>query len=171
MELELKKLGLKRYKKHGVGKEIGDNIWFHKDYVHLFLEKKLYEQLLQNLPDNYEFTILRLSESKKEVTFIQCVDFDISNEPVVGCSIKMSLAWVGEHLYTLTKPSDTNPLIYHHKWLFVSDDYSGFDVAASKQRSLEWKSVLGVNRSISSRIGRMKYWDEWLNKNQLLPRI
>lgn len=169
MEHELKKLGLKRTKEHGVGKNIGDNVWFHKDYTHLFLENSLYESLLLNLPDEYDFTILRLTESKGEVAFIQCFDFDISNEPVVGYSIRMSLALDGE--YSLTRPSDTNPLIYHHKWLFVSDDYPGFDVSASKQRSLDWKLVLGANRSLSSRIGRMQYWDEWLTKNNLPPRI
>jgi len=31
-----------------------------------------------------------------------------------------------------------DPLIYHDKWLFVADDYAGFDVAASKRRSAAW---------------------------------
>jgi hypothetical protein len=56
-----------------------------------------------------------------------------------------------------------DPYIYHHKWLFVSDDYEEFDVEASKSRSERWMALTDVDRS---RIGRKSYWDE-----QVVPRI
>jgi hypothetical protein len=52
----------------------------------------------------------------------------------------------------------SDPLIWHHKWEFVSDDYTGFDVEQSKERSLQWKSKIGTNKDISNRIGRLSYW-------------
>jgi len=50
-----------------------------------------------------------------------------------------------------------DPDIYHHKWLFVADDYQGFDVVASKTRSEQWIALGDVDRS---RIGRKSYWEE-----------
>jgi len=49
-----------------------------------------------------------------------------------------------------------DPYIYHHKWLFVADNYQGFDVAASKQRSELWMKLPDVDRS---RIGRKSFWE------------
>jgi len=40
-------------------------------------------------------------------------------------------------------------------WRFVADDYAGFDVAASKQRSLTWMALEGIDKT---RIGRKSYW-------------
>lgn len=31
-----------------------------------------------------------------------------------------------------------DPYIYHHKWLFVAEDYREFDVAKSQDRSVSW---------------------------------
>ena len=51
-------------------------------------------------------------------------------------------------------PSD--PFIYHHKWLFVKDDYDGFDVEESKTRSRAWMALTDIDRT---RIGKKSYWE------------
>ena len=61
----------------------------------------------------------------------------------------------------LSRPAD--PYIYHHKWLFVDDDYRGFNVEESKVRSQHWIGLGDVDRS---RIGRESYWNE-----QVIPRL
>ena len=48
-----------------------------------------------------------------------------------------------------------DPPIYHHKWLFVRDDYDGFDVAESRTRSERIMMLEGVDHS---RIGKRQYW-------------
>ena len=48
-------------------------------------------------------------------------------------------------------------------WRFVADDYAGFDVAASKQRSLTWMALEGIDKT---RIGRKSYWVK-----QVIPRL
>ena len=58
-------------------------------------------------------------------------------------------------------PSD--PPIYHHKWLFVDDDYPGFDVAQGKLRSAAWLALPDVDKS---RIGRRSYW-----QTHVVPRL
>ena len=60
-----------------------------------------------------------------------------------------------------TTPSDS--YIYHHNWLFVADDYQGFDVELSKARSQQWIALGNVDRS---RIGRKSYWEE-----HIVPRL
>jgi len=50
------------------------------------------------------------------------------------------------------------PQIYHHKWLFVKDDYQGFDVDKSKERSAEWLQV--SDRINMSKIGTLNYWED-----------
>ena len=49
----------------------------------------------------------------------------------------------------------SSPQIYHHKWLFVTDDYPGFDVEESKNRSRKWVSLPNIDYS---RIGYKKFW-------------
>ena len=62
---------------------------------------------------------------------------------------------------TLTRQK-TIPQIYHHKWLFVKDDYKGFDVEESKKRSIKWLSV--SDKINMSKIGYKNYWE-----NEVLP--
>ena len=52
-----------------------------------------------------------------------------------------------------------DPYIYHHKWLFVAEDYSGFDVSASRVRSQCWVALTGIDRS---KIGRKSYWEQYV---------
>ena len=72
-----------------------------------------------------------------------------------------------EFVISKIQESPKNPLIYHHKWLFVKDDYKGFNVDESKQRSIDWKTKLGVDRVLTSKIGRLSFWNNWLNENNL----
>ena len=85
------------------------------------------------------------------VSFVQASDFDASDEPTVGAAIT-----VRANGTTRRREQLADPFIYHHKWLFVADDYGGFDVDASKQRSKRWTELDGVDRS---RIGVRSYWE------------
>ena len=56
-----------------------------------------------------------------------------------------------------------DPMIYHHKWMFVAPDYDGFDYTAAWERSKEWQGLKGIDKS---RIGRKSYW-----VNKVLVRL
>lgn len=169
MLAQLKAMGIKRDPKVGIGKKMGKDIWFHKSYVLDILDKTTYQKYKRLVPDDFQFEIIRWNESKSELAFIECNDFDIAHEPIVGNVLKVQ--FIDENpMVKLTKaPSD--PLIYHHKWLFVKDDYTNFNVFESQVRSLTWKTILGVNKEISSRIGRLSFWDKWLKENNLEGRV
>ena len=63
--------------------------------------------------------------------------------------IVFDLVYVHQAYDSLLVASD--PFIYYHKWLFVADDYPGYDVAKSAARS---------------RIGNKSYWEHFV-----VPRL
>lgn len=149
-----------RYSKTGVGKYIGGNLYVHKNYTEVFSES--YNVALNYLKDNapnFVFDIVKFNQEKNTYSFISSPDFDTKDEPTVGDSIQID----SSGNLKLTKQKK-DPQIYHHKWSFVKNDYSGFSVENSIKRSIEWKSVLGKNKELSSKIGTSSFWNETLEK-------
>lgn len=139
----------KRSKLHGVGKEIGGNVYIHREYESVLGESvKLAREVL---PKDFEWTVVKLNLATKAVTFIASPDFDSADEPIVGRFILVRTDGT-----TLDRRQLEDPYIYHHKWLMVKDNYGGFDVEESKQRSLQWLALKDVDKS---RIGRKSFWD------------
>jgi len=168
IESDFKKWGLKRSEK-GVGKKIDKNIWFHKKYINDFMTNEMFNYYIKDIPKSFSFDIIRYNEKEKELMLIKTKDFNSSHEPIIEDSYKISI--INSVKINYKKSTLENPLIYHHKWLFVKDDYKGFDVSESKKRSHEWKSVLGVNKELSVKIGRKLFWDNWLIENNLVKRV
>jgi hypothetical protein len=166
----LKSLKIVRNKKYNIGKKIGNQIWIHKNYISELMSLDLFEKFRSKIPDNFNYVVLRWDEKKQELAFIESADFNTSNEPLVGDSLRV-LFRQNEYVLSKRTTQQKDPLIYHHKWLFVKDDYIGFNVEESKLRSIEWKNFLGVNSQVTSRIGRLSFWDNWLNDNNLSKRL
>lgn len=144
-----------RSKKYGVGKFIGKSIYLHKDYVSILPNS--YQTALQLLKENaptFSFNLVKYNEENQSFSFIHSPDFNDSLEPIVGDIIHINPEGV---LKFILQKKD--PQIYHHKWNFVGNDYLGFDIKQSIERSIEWKSKIGNNKSVSSRIGTKSYWD------------
>lgn len=145
-----------RSRRFGVGKEIGYAVYVHREY-----EERLgatVEWAKRHLPESYEYTVVKLNQRNDSVSFILCPDFDLEHEPAIAEILVVSADGV-----TQRRTTPTDPYIYHHKWLFVDDDYRGFNVDESKARSLHWISLGDVDRS---RIGRASYWNE-----HVIPRL
>lgn len=113
---------------------------------------------LDHLPEHYEYSVVKLNQRNDSVSFIQCPGFDVEHEPAITAIIVVNATG---QVQRRTTPED--PYIYHHKWLFVPDDYRGFDVAESKARSEQWIALGGVDRS---RIGRLSFWEK-----NVVPRL
>lgn len=146
---------IKRYK--DVGKKMGDDLYFHKDYVNEYINPNFYNQLKSYLPNGVIFNIIKYNDRNRTVSFINSPDFNKSDEPIVGDSYKVR----EDGRVTITRQK-SDPQIYHHKWLFVKDDYKGFDVEESKYRSTQWLEV--SDRINMSKIGTKSYWE-----NEVLP--
>jgi hypothetical protein len=145
-----------RSAQYGVGKELGGAVYLHRLYEHLLGAPV--EAARQHLPPDFDYTVVKLNHRTGAVSFIHSPDFDTAPEPTVG-----ELWTVSPNGHARFRRMPDDPWIYHHKWLFVADSYSGFDVEESKARSASWCSLPDVDRR---RIGIRSYWE-----THVLPRL
>lgn len=123
--------------KYGVGKQMGSQVYLHKDYVSDVIPKKVWENALKVLDDadsGFEYNCVMYDTKTGNVRFDEAPDFDEAREPIVGDTITV-------------KPDGTvkrghSNYIWHHKWLWVKNDYQGFDVNQSKAWSNKWLGTL-----------------------------
>ena len=147
---------LRRSRKHGVGKEIGGAIYVHRQYEDVFGD--VVANAREYLPEGFVYRVVKYDSRSGNVSFVESPDFDTADEPIVG-----EIVTVKPDGIVRRRKQAADPEIYHHKWLFVRDDYCGFDVIESRQRSEQWTALTNVDRA---RIGRKSYWEE-----QVLPRL
>lgn len=141
---------------HGIGKEIAGKVYVHRRYERILGEPV--NKAKNQVPDDFVYDVVKFDQRTGTVSFIEAADFDTADEPTVGETITVRVDG------TITRRGRlADPQVYHHKWLFVADDYDGFDVEASKDRSRQWIVLEGID---SSRIGYRSYWEE-----HVLPRL
>ena len=146
---------IKRSTKYGVGKEIGGDIYLHKDYANMVVPIDILvsaEQALQDNYPNFEYNCIRYSPKTGAVSFQEAPDFDTAREPKVGDYITV--------FPDGTIKTGHSEYIFHHKWLWVQNDYTGFDVADAWEWSREWLNTL-QETSDGNGIGR---WNNQLQR-------
>ena len=104
--------------------------------------------------------ILKIDKKQKRVSFIESPDWDTASEPAVGTAYMVDL------IKNQIKIINPKGQVYHHKWMFVGDDYMGFDINESKRWSEKWLSV--IPSELKTRIGYKKFWLETLKKYNLI---
>ena len=145
-----------RSRRYGVGKEIGGSVYVHRHY-----EDRLGPTVAiakRWLPAGHTYDVVKYNRRTETVSFIRCPGFDVQSEPSIGSVVTVRSNGTLQRRAVLR-----DPLIYHHKWLFVADDYTGFDVAESQARSAAWLALPDVDKS---RIGRQSYW-----QTHVVPRL
>ena len=159
LDPQLRKLGLKRTNKfNGIGKEIGGNVYCHRQYEDQFPADEL-AAAKSVLPADFEYNIVKYDLKTHTFSFIFSHDFDTVEEPSVDGGITVKADGT-------SKRFGNAGWIYHHKWLWVDDAYRGFDVESSKLRSLKWASLSGIDRA---RIGQRAFWDA--NVTPLIDKV
>jgi hypothetical protein len=153
---ELASRGLRR--SEPVGKSIGGSVYAHKNYEgHVVPADVLREAkaVLRGADVQHlrKYNAVKYDTSSGTVTFQESPDFDEADEPIVGKSVR-----VGKDGSVAVTEVKADPQIWHHKWMWVDDDYQGFDVRASKERSLLWTDE--VDAGEKSRIGTKSFWDK-----------
>jgi len=151
---------IKRSSKYGVGKDMGGFLYLHAAYKDRLPDDfNHYEKALHTQFPKFDYNIIKYG--KGGVTFLKSPDFDTAEEPTIT-------------EFVTVKPdgsakAGTSKTIYHHKWLFVDDDYQGFDVEKSYQRSANWLKIPNID---FKRIGSsQEFWQDYLNKNAVhLPK-
>jgi len=139
-----------RVTRFGIGKEIGGAVYVHRNY-----EDRLgtvVRRAKESLPGEFEYHVVKYNYRTGAVSFVQCGDFDSSPEPTVGEIVAIDAAGKIRR-----RSQARDPEVYHHKWLFVAEDYEGFDVQESMRRSAQWVQLDGIDRK---KIGRKSYWEQ-----------
>lgn len=127
--------------KHGVGKSIGGEIYFHKDYATDIVPEDILEYTTQVLHDTYpdfNYNCMKYDPKRNRIAFQECPDFNNAREPVVGDWVAVEVGEDGS--YKLSKGHSN--YIFHHKWIWVDNNYSGFDVKKSWEWSKKWLNTL-----------------------------
>ena len=143
-------------------KKIGGAIYVHKSNMEsLSLEEMnlVSTRLEQILATEYRlvnFEIIKIAGDS--VSFIECEGWNTLREPIVGDAYNVK----ADGSIKVTKKRKNNPQIYHHKWMFVSEDYTGFDIEKEKEWSKKWQSV--VPKGLSSSLGSQENWLKFLRE-------
>jgi poly(A) polymerase len=124
---------------NNVGKQVGHSLYVHKLYADQVIPKAVLNRALEIMtrsnPD-FNYNSLMWDVKQKIVRFDESPDFDSAQEPHVGEYVSVSL----DGKFPPRKGHSNS--IWHHKWLWVKDDYTGFDVDKSKEWSKLWLSKL-----------------------------
>ena len=148
MVVKTKKGSVIKRSKYGVGKLIGGSLYLHRNYVNSLpgdMQKNILDA--ESNIEGFEYNTLKINLTDGSITFINSRDFDTAAEPTVGQYKTVK----GDRV----KDGKSNS-IWHHKWLWVKNDYSGFDVMDSFERS---RKYLQMDMDFS-RIGNKDFWEK-----------
>jgi len=151
----LKGSAIKR-SKYGVGKEIGGQFYFNKEYASDIIPDAELNQAISILAEeypNFQYNCMMYQPSKSIVRFDEAADFDTAREPMTG-------DYVSVNIDTGAIKTGHSNYIWHHKWLWVKNDYKGFDVGEAWNWSKTWLNTL-TEVADGNGIGR---WEAQLDK-------
>ena len=149
------------YSKFGVGKQVGSKVYVvkgaHYGIIPIGIYNKAINTLMHQGIDSSVFNTLCYDFNKPHIVrFDTCEGFCTEREPVVGQMVFVDTE-TGEIW------NKYNQQIYHHKFLWVPEDYEGFDVQASYEWSKYWLSLLPEVAS-----GYQHKWEEQLKKYNII---
>jgi len=153
------------------GKIVGGFLYIHQSAVDdlpidLFIKYREHLQALKyDFPD-FDYTIIAIG--KKDVHFVMCNDWDFEYEPIVQDRV---VVWKqpseampnGQWKTELRKASPNNPFVYHHRNIFVKEDYDGFDYEDDCYRSDKIKQL----NPDKLRMGRSEWWKTFCETHNL----
>lgn len=159
MRASLARLGLIR--QTPAGRLLGARWQAHRDYADQIVPRDVLRDAVIAAKKNCP-AILRLANafqyhsSDMSFSFDYSPDLDFADEPMLAASFNVHRD--GFHQFV---PVSEDPIIWMHKWLWVADDYKGFDVAASMRRSVALCQVMPIEEQ--RRFQRRTAWLERIN--------
>jgi len=157
---------------HGVGKVLDKNKWVHRTVLPSLPEKeqnlvnKALDVLGIQLPPPDIDIIVKINISEGLVTFTHSRDWKTATEPICGDMVGVKDLYSDRPTVFHLKQKGV-PNIYHHKWMFVGDDYLGFDVKEAMEWSETWENhpivkalLMNKNEYFRLKIGRQDYWQD-----------
>ena len=152
------------YSKFGVGKMVGGKIYVHKDYALDIVPTDVLwnaQDILHKFEPGAVFNCICYdTKNPNVVRFDEAPRFDEDREPYPGImwTVDVSRADEGERCYKV----GYSDAIWHHKWMWVKEDYKRFDVQANYMWSKYWLALLPEIASGYSHI-----WIQQLEKYEI----
>ena len=145
-------LNLVRDSRFGVGKRVGNNTYIEISYLGVLPQDAV--DGVNRIKEEYDedFKVVKYNTKTGDVSLIVSPEFDTVQEPKIEASVKY------------TKSTDTvgdrraGSTVYHHKWLMVEDDYTGFDVEDSMVRTEVINKEIDRLSLSRNQIGSSKVW-------------
>ena len=129
------------------GRYFDRSVYVHRDYASLIphkIDMNVVAARAKELPFDFRFDLIRYDRTSNpnfvDVTFIQCQEFDLYRDPVMGDSWSIKgpgskERWEKKNKFT---PMKKDPHVYHHKWMYVPQNYGGFSWNEAYAWSEEW---------------------------------
>ena len=149
MKLKTLKGSIIERSKHGVGKQMGHQTYVHHSYAGMVVPHCMLKAYSRCLPEDFKYQTIMFDKKAKTIRFDEAPDFDTAREPHAGITYKV-------HEDGKVKRRIVNQ-IWHHKWLWVDDDYEGFDVKKSVTWSKKWLGKLNETAN-----GYLHIWEKQL---------
>ena len=158
----LKGKGVPKGAKYRLGKVIGGSLYIHKNYLETAFEDdprleddfNIAEELLREKYPDFEYNCIAYYPETHAIQFQAAPGFDTEREPAVGDMINVNAA-TGE-----VNPPKYVGQIWHHKWLWVDNDYTGFNV----RNAWEWSRTFLNELNEPSIGGSINSWNRQLDK-------
>jgi hypothetical protein len=151
--------------KDNVGKKVGTSLYVHKLYADEVIPKNILqkaEEILTRSNPDFAYNSIMFDPQRGIIRFDEAPDFDTASEPTVGNYITVFL----NRRNTSPPQKGHSNSIWHHKWLWVKDDYTGFDVEKSKEWSRQWLAKLNEPAK-----GSKLHWHSQLKNAGLIKEV
>ena len=144
----------RRHKDYNVGKPM-DGVYFHKNYAEDIVPKNILDKAREIAErEGFDYNCMYYNPKKPDVVrFDEAPDFDTAREPITGYYLTVDTS-TGE----AKRSKNRSAQIWHNKWMWVKDDYKGFDVDEAYEWSKTW------NKRVSNPDGLPDKWEYLLTK-------
>lgn len=136
-------------------KKVGSCIYVHRQYEDEVIPAKVLrkaKKLLKTIYCGDSYTCVKYDKKTGNITFQWSSTFDSWDEPKIDKCFLVKADGTSQIL-----PKKNNPQIWHRKYLWVKNDYKGFDVEKSKERSKQWEPY--VTKEEKRKIGTLSFWN------------
>jgi len=124
---------------------------------------KLMDTCYYNMTISYD--VIKIDILNNTISFIKCKGWDEYPEPwVVETTV---FSYNDPRIPKRNLKYTKNYPVYHNKWMFVSDNYKGFDIQKSKVRTKIIESTIQTYRQDRRKIGFLDYWQKLLEDNNI----
>lgn len=139
-----------------VGKRIGGRLYVHKRYAEMALPLEAYKVLLHvQSHATFPYECLVWNAADRTLRFDTALGFNEQSEPCPG-------RWYRWGLDCNQQRTGISTAVWHHKWLWVLDDYPFFDVAKARAWSARWLAVVkeqAIGTSRAAWLAQLQRWD------------